>query len=100
MNVSAVRLSDDELVEKLRQELNFGTRPTVAGLKPGDCLTDEDVRTAKSKELASIISHGVFEVVDIPKGVVPTETRWVLREKAGLCKARLVVKDFARTQST
>jgi len=95
MVVNAVRFTDDELVSKLRSEIAFDTSTSSSGLKPDDMITEEQVRDGKANELASIMAHDVFDVVDVPSGVKPTGTRWVLRPKNDSCKARIVVKDLA-----
>jgi hypothetical protein len=73
---------------------------TGQGLSIDDCVTPDMVADGKRKEYESIVQHDVFEEVVIPKGVRPIGTRWVLRRKHDCCKARLVVQQIAREQSS
>jgi len=60
-------------------------------------LPSDEILAGKKRELESLLRHGVYR--EVPRSSVPKKcrvisTRWVLKEKGGLCKARLVARDF------
>ncbi len=81
MNVTAVRLTDEELVQKLRDEVNFDCRGDINGLKPENMMSPKQIQEGKAPELEGIMAHDVLVLVNTPKHIKPTRTRWVLSKK-------------------
>jgi hypothetical protein len=64
----------------------------------------EDWLAAMTEELASLASHGTWELEEIPPGIKPIPAKWGFKVKHDAngnvtrCKARLVVKGFMQRE--
>ena len=68
------------------------------------CPENEEWKAAMQKEMESISSNGVWDLVELPKDRKPVGNKWVFKKKTNAdgsierYKARLVAQDFSQKQ--